>query len=251
MILLLDIGNTCLHWACADGSGLGDQHVVRHGGGVPLDLLAAWETLDPPRRLIASHVAAPDVTRAVGQVARAYWGLEVQSVQTGARFGDLRIAYPDPSRFGVDRWLGLIGGRAMGADPLLVLDAGTAVTFDLALADGEHLGGLILPGIEMMRGSLLSGTSIPRIESEPTEALWANDTGPAVAAGSLHAIAALASRLYDRLSDHARAAPHLLLTGGDAERLIPVLDRPHRHVPDLVLRGLLEVVTAEGGLGLD
>jgi type III pantothenate kinase len=251
MILLLDIGNTCLHWACADASGLGDQQVVRHGGGAPLDLLAAWETLAPPRRVIASHVAAPDVTRAVGQVARAYWGLEVHAVQTGERFGDLRVAYSEPSRFGVDRWLGLIGARAMGADPLLVLDAGTAVTFDLALADGQHLGGLILPGIEMMRGSLLSGTSIPRIESDPADAFWATDTGPAVAAGSLHAIAALASRLHDRLAEHARAEPRLVLTGGDAERLIPVLDRPHQHVPDLVLRGLLEVVTAEGGAGLD
>jgi type III pantothenate kinase len=102
----------------------------------------------------------------------------------------------------------------------------------------------------MMRASLLAGTRIPRIESEPTDELWAIDTGPAVAAGSLQALAALASRLYDRLEQRVQTPPSLVLTGGDAERLIPAMDRPCRVMPDLVLRGLVEVATGDApGIG--
>jgi type III pantothenate kinase len=251
MMLLLDIGNTNLRWVCVDAGVLGDVAVVRHGGGAPLDLLADWERLEPPERIIASHVGADAVARAITQVAQAYWERGVDRVRTRAQFGSLRIAYAEPSRFGVDRWLGLIAARAMSPDATLILDAGTAATFDLVLADGQHLGGLILPGVEMMRTSLLSGTQIPRIEAEPSEGLWAADTAPAVAAGSLHAIAALASRLYDRLATQVQTAPRFVLTGGDAERLAPALDRPHERVPDLVLRGLLEVARADGVTGAE
>lgn len=240
MMLLLDIGNTNLRWALSDGGPPDDARIVRHGGAVPLDLLADWERLEAPEHVVASNVGGAAVAAAIGRATRAYWGLDVEFVQTRALFGDLRIAYPEPERFGVDRWLALVAAHRLVPEASLVVDAGTAVTFDLLLADGRHLGGLILPGVEMMRASLLAGTLIPRIVSEPTDEAWAVDTGPAVAAGSLQAIAALTTRLYDRLERQAQTSPVLILTGGDAERLIPAMDRPCRVMPDLVLRGLFE-----------
>jgi type III pantothenate kinase len=138
----------------------------------------------------------------------------------------------------------------MVPDGCLIVDAGTAATYDLLLPDGIHLGGLILPGVRMMRDSLLAGTNIPRVEPEPAAEPWATDTGTAVAAGSLHAIAALARHLHDRLAERLSAAcpserhepPAVLLAGGDADILSPLLGRPHRSVPDLVLRGLARLV---------
>ena len=245
MMLLLDIGNTNLRWALSDGGPPGEVRVLRHGGAVPLDLLADWEWLAAPERVVASNVGGASVAAAIGRTTQAYWGLDVEFVRTRVHFGALRIAYADPERFGVDRWLALVAAHRLVPDAALVVDAGTAATFDLLLADGRHLGGLILPGVEMMRASLLAGTRIPRIESEPTDELWAIDTGPAVAAGSLQALAALASRLYDRLEQRVQTPPSLVLTGGDAERLIPAMDRPCRVMPDLVLRGLVEVATGD------
>jgi type III pantothenate kinase len=245
MMLLLDIGNTNLRWALSDGGAPGEVRVLRHGGALPLDLLADWERLNTPDRVVASNVGGASVAAAIGRATRAYWGLDVEFVQTRARLGDLRIAYANPERFGVDRWLALVAVHRQVPDAALVLDAGTAATFDLLRADGRHLGGLILPGVEMMRTSLLAGTMIPRVESEPTDEPWAVDTGPAVAAGSLQALAALASRLYDRLEQQVKAPPSLIVTGGDAERLIPAMDRPCRVMPDLVLRGLVEVASGE------
>ncbi|UHD18160.1 type III pantothenate kinase [Thiocapsa bogorovii] len=245
MMLLLDIGNTNLRWTLSGAGTHGEVRIVRHGGAVPIDLLADWERLDAPERVVASNVGGASVASAIGRATRAYWGLDVEFVQTRARFGALQIAYRDPERFGVDRWLALVAAHRLVAEAVLVVDAGTAATFDLLLADGRHLGGLILPGVEMMRASLLAGTLIPRIASEPTDEPWAVDTGPAVAAGSLQALAALATRLYDRLRQETQAPPALILTGGDAERLVPAMDRPCRVVPDLVLRGLSEVVSGE------
>lgn len=250
MILLLDIGNTNLRWALSDGGSPGEVRVVRHGGAAPLDLLAEWERLDAPGRVLASNLGGASLASTIARVTRACWGREVEFVRTRATFGALRIAYAEPERLGVDRWLALIAAHRLFEEATLVLDAGTAATFDLLLPDGRHLGGSILPGIAMMRASLLEGTGIPRIEAEPTgDAPWAADTGPAVAAGSVHAIAALAGRLHDRLAVEARSQPRLVLTGGDAGRLIPAMDRPFRWIPDLVLRGLLEVAHADGSTG--
>lgn len=243
MMLLLDIGNTNLRWTLVEEGTLGEVRVLRHGGAMPLDLLAEWESLEAPRRVVASNVAGEAMAMALARVTRACWGLTPTFVATQAEWRGLGVAYAEPAHFGVDRWLALIAAHAEARRATLILDAGSAATFDLLLGDGRHLGGLILPGVEMMRASLLRGTQIPRVEYEPTDVVWARDTATAVAAGSLGAIAALASRLYDRLAVEAGEIPRFILTGGDAERLHPYLDHPSEHIPDLVLRGLLAYVS--------
>lgn len=239
MNLLIDIGNTNLRWTPYGAGAEWSVRIARHSGAIPLDLLAAWEGIRPPSRVIISHVGGPAVAEALRRVTRALWRVEPEYVRVASVAAGVRIAYENPERFGVDRWLALIAAHAERRQTTLILDAGSAATFDLLLADGRHLGGLILPGIEMMRTSLLMGTHIPRVEYEPTDVDWATDTTTAVAAGSLGAISALATRLYDRLAEAAGESPRFILTGGDAERLRPYLDRPSETIPDLVLRGLV------------
>lgn len=258
MNLLIDIGNTNLRWVSQEGVALGHPESVRHGGGVPLDLIAAWESLDVPRRVLVANVGGQPVAAAVGRVARALWGLQAEAVTVRQSHLGLRVAYPDPSRLGVDRWLGMLGALDLGDRGALIVDAGTAVTYDLLLPGGEHLGGLILPGIEMMRLALLQGTGIPPAGPVPAPGIsivepWATDTGPAVVSGALQALGALADRLYDRLALRCNppsgpasesVAPALLLTGGDGERLAPAIGRSLQVVPDLVLRGLARLAEA-------
>jgi type III pantothenate kinase len=242
--LLIDIGNTNLRWTRHDGEQPWEIDVVRHGGGVPLDLLACWEQLDPPERILVSNVGGDMIAAALARVARALWRRDLELLRTRATFGAVRIAYEEPARLGVDRWLALVGAHARWGQACLILDAGTAATFDLLLADGRHLGGLILPGIEMMRRSLLVGTHVPRVEADPSGEPWATDTASAIAAGSVQALAALADRLYgrlaayDRLNERPSEPPLLILTGGDGERVASALDRPYELAPDLVLRGI-------------
>lgn len=256
MNLLLDIGNTNLRWATYEGKVLGPTQSVRHAGAVPLDLIAAWETLAPPRRVLIGNVGGESVGTAVYRVVRALWGIRAEPALVQGSCLGLRVAYADPGRLGVDRWLALLGAQGLQGGPALIVDAGTAVTYDLLLAGGQHLGGLILPGIEMMRAALLQGTRMPPMGLDPSPAVppaepWAIDTGSAVAAGGIQALGALTDRLYDRLlqrQDHQSlgswscgSSPHVLLTGGDAERLAPAVGRPLRILPNLVLMGLARI----------
>lgn len=238
MDLFVDIGNTNLKWALGESGVLEAMRTIRHHGGLPIDLHAAWEQLAPPRRILVGNVGGAKLAEALERVCRAYWDREpIFATPEPSAYG-VTIAYAQPERLGVDRWLALIAAHRLCAGPVLVIDAGTAITYDLLLGDGRHLGGLILAGIEMMRAGLLAGTWIPRVEPEELTAPWATDTGAAIALGSLQAPAALAERLFDRLTEQAGGTPECLLAGGDAERLIPALDLPIRRQPDLVLQGL-------------
>ncbi len=249
MQLLIDIGNTSIKWALRHrhAADLTDFGCALHAGALPLDLLAVWDELDGIHAVIAAGVGPEQVKRAVARVCEARWRIEPHWIETRAQAHGVRIAYPEPSHLGVDRFLGLIGvhrrleaeGRAA---PALVVDAGTAVTYDLLATGGRHLGGLILPGVTLMRDSLLAGTQIPRYEPAASDLPWAADTGEAIAAASIQAPAALAERLHRRLHRHTGMAPRLILTGGDAERLAPALEpgiqSTAQIVPELVLLGV-------------
>ncbi len=124
------------------------------------------------------------------------------------------------------------------AVPKLIVDAGTAITFDALLADGTHLGGQILPGVTLLRQTLLRDLQLPPHQTQDHAEAWGADTGSAIAAASLQAPAALAERLLQQLQRYTGIKPRLILTGSDAERLTPLLPEPHEHQPALVLQGL-------------
>lgn len=241
MELLVDIGNTNLKWTLSvqePDAHLEPMRVLRHHGALPIDLLAAWEMLEKPARIRVACVGAPRVAEDLARVCRAYWGQEPAFARPLAVWRGLTIAYADPDRLGVDRWLALLAARQFLHQPALILDAGTAITYDLLLANGRHLGGLILPGIETMRQALLANTQIPRVEPEEVADSWAKDTATAIAVASLDAPVALAERLLRQLADQAGTAPLFITTGGDAERLQGRIQAPALYVPDLVLQGL-------------
>lgn len=238
MDLLIDIGNTSLKWAIGDSGSLGEMRRVRHHGGLPIDLHAAWEQLEPPVRVLVGNVGGSGMAETLERACCSYWNREPIFAATQREACGVRIAYERPERLGVDRWLALIAAHRVCEGPVLIVDAGTAVTYDLLLGDGRHLGGLILPGIEMMRDRLLTGTHIPQVEPEELADPWAADTATAIAAASIQAPSALAERLFDRLAEQAGLTPRCILTGGDADRLIAALGFPVQQSPDLVLRGL-------------
>jgi len=258
MHLVVDIGNTNLRWAtwapgqAATGSAdedaegrpgtLGEIQGIRHHGALPMDLLAAWEALPVPERVLVGNVGGTGLGVRLAQASRSLWGVEPCFAATQAEGFGVHVAYPEPERLGVDRWLSLIAAHRRGLGPALIIDAGTAITYDILLADGRHLGGLILPGVRLLREALQAGTQIPPWADPPnpypaTQA-WAADTARAITGASVHAPAALAERLRQRLRERCGTEPNLILTGGDAERIAPLLDLPVRLLPALVLEGL-------------
>lgn len=232
MKLLLDVGNTRLKWRM-----LQDEQVIGHGA-VALEQLssALWRELPPPDQITGACVAATEIQSRIEQHIQGLWALSADWLQVSAYCGGVRNHYQSPG-LGVDRWASaiaayrrLVGGQAAAA---LAINAGTAITIDVVSADGDYLGGSILPGLQLMRSALASGTArLPlaegRIQDLPLT------TEDAISTGIVDA----ACGAIERLQARVQGPVLLLLSGGDAHRLAPHLPAAVHKVENLVLDGL-------------
>src|SRR3569832_603245 len=129
-----------------------------------------------------------------------------------------------------------------------IVDAGTAITLDDLSTDGHHLGGLIMPGIELMRRSLLERSEGIRAATASPErgdiTLLARDTQSGVDGGTLYAAVAAIDRVMQDVGTELGETLTRVITGGDAERLLTLLHGQYHHVPDLVLHGLAIIAEA-------
>lgn len=249
MKLLIDLGNSRLKWRWA---GRADAAVaaVGHRGQRAADLVSALpEPLAPVAEIRIASVAGPELTVDLAAALRARFGLVPRIAAAAMTAGRLRNGYRDPQQLGVDRWLAM--RAALAEDPpiaLCIVAAGTAFTLDLLDAGGQHAGGLIVPGLGLMEQALRGGTgNLARLAgADPAPAgdgngplglLVARATGEAMERGAAWALAALAMHHFQRLQAHAPGA-RLLVTGGDAPRLAPLLPAVADYRPDLVLEGL-------------
>lgn len=249
-LLLIDVGNTRVKWAVARNGRLGTQRAADY---------ARWSDAEFARRLLAgaagveevmvASVAGRRVDARLRRALRRVPGLTLRFVASGASAAGVRNGYPEPWRLGVDRWVASIGGWYLErcARPVCIVDVGTALTVDLVDARGRHLGGQIVPGPGLMVSSLLRGTSgirrrargaVPRAPRP-----FARNTRAALESGGAYAAAATADRALREARRLLGPRTRLLLTGGGATRIAPLLVSPHRLVPDLVLRGLVAIAT--------
>jgi type III pantothenate kinase len=248
MLLLIDIGNTRIKWARADARGLDEQSAAVHADWTEQHFIQQVLEAGPK----AERVAIANVGgKRMGDLAQAAllrtWQLQPQFMQSPAAAAGMRNAYPEPAKLGVDRWMAMLGGRSLAAGPICVVSVGTAMTIDGVDANGRHLGGVIVPGPDLMVSSLLKNTSeiaqraatgLPRLEQ-----LFADNTLGAIQQGAVQALAALVDRSLETMREQLGHAPALLLTGGASSRLRGAIRTPGREIPDLVLRGLLVAAT--------
>lgn len=237
--LLIDAGNTNLKWGWLD-----DGVLFAHGAAshrlFDVDSIAQrhWGDRDPPVRVLAANVAGPAMERAIGEWMRSHWQVTPEFVHpVRAGFG-VTNGYDDPEQLGVDRWLTLVAVRSRGAGATCIVDSGTATTIDLIDGRGVHLGGLILPGTDLMRGVLLERTRIPRVPAVGETGFWGTGTAAAVASAARQATAALVERAMARGTRDLGERPGLILTGGSAAELAALLERPHEILSGLVMDGL-------------
>jgi type III pantothenate kinase len=237
--LLVDIGNTHLKWAVLAGERRSETQRINHQRRPVGEALAeCWRGLVPPGRILAASVGADEVNVALASWTTNRWGLSPRFLSADAEALGVTNGYDEPAMLGVDRWLGLIAVRRQTALPAVIADCGTAVTLDALDSRGKHLGGLILPGLEMMHRALFEGTNIPLQELPRPDEHLGRATSEAVASGSGQAIAALIDRLLTDIASQSQTAPVLVLTGSDAPRIQPLLRRSGRFEPDLVMQGL-------------
>jgi type III pantothenate kinase len=248
MILVIDVGNTRLKWAWLTSTGLSDQQAVVHRDAKPAFWTAAlFDENQRPERILVSNVAGETMAKNLTQLAKKVYGVKIEFITATRQFLELTNGYADPGLLGADRWLAVIGAWTKARSALCVVDAGTAVKVDSVDANGQHLGGLIVPGIHMMREALLKRTSdIARAVEQSTPSMagvLANNTIGAVSRGAVFALAGMADRAAEIIEQSTGVKPQLFITGGDAGMITGTMRARGEIVPDLVLRGLAVIAT--------
>lgn len=150
-------------------------------------------------------------------------------------------AYATPRTLGPDRIAAMTGAMYVDpGQPALVVDCGTAVTYDLVSADGIFQGGNIAPGLGMRLKALHAFTAkLPQVDSDPRARLWGRSTAQAMQAGALYGVVAEVNYYYSK----CQPGTALFLTGGRSRDLSRLLNTiPHTFDPLLVLKGLKYII---------
>ncbi|MBU2952485.1 type III pantothenate kinase [Marinobacter sp. F3R08] len=241
MKLFIDSGNTRLKWclddrggplACGTGS-LADENPLAGAGDRLRDVksVAVSTVASEQRRALLSELLA----RVCAASVDFYWSER-------ARNG-LVNAYQDVGKMGADRWHAMYGAWLAHKLGYVVVDAGSAITVDYVDRSGQHLGGYILPGLQMMLRSLRTDAARIDFEAQSESTIYpGKSTGECVN----HGLSWLLSAMIQRLNADARrlALSDVLVTGGDAARLMD-LGLPGMLCPDLVLKGLRAIHAEE------
>ncbi len=151
----------------------------------------------------------------------------------------IRIDYPNPKQIGADRIANSIAVSELIGSPSIVVDFGTAVTFDVVEKDGVYVGGVIAPGLAAMTEYLSRRTALlPQIDLTEPEAAIGKSTVAAMQSGAVYGYRGLVKEIIARLSEEMSAPPKIVATGGDAALIAKGVPEIHRVDITLTLQGL-------------
>jgi type III pantothenate kinase len=243
MRLLVDMGNSSIKWASLEKEQLSSQQRLSYDRE---SLTQAWLELPVPTQIFISNVAGAEKAAFIKDWIKTHWGLQANFLKsTGYQCG-VKNAYDNPEQLGVDRWLALLATHRLETGAICIVDCGTAITLDVLSANGNHQGGLIMPGLTTMHNALLSNTDLSaylkragNVHQKP--GFLAHDTHNGISLGSLYAIIGLLEYVKNRYKTQGNPLK-LILTGGSVPALKPLLQKPYRYIPDLVLQGLQTIV---------
>lgn len=248
-VLCIDIGNTHTHYGlAADGQAISLQtlptRLIDHpsdGIGPVLDrLLAARVDLEG----VAFCAVVPHAAKLLQRVFDlGKFPLPILQLTPDRRLG-VPISYPKPEEIGQDRLANAAGAQAICGTPVIVIDLGTAVTFDIVTRTHGYEGGVIAPGFEVMRRYLHEQTALLPLLDDSIEIAGAigHSTVEAMRIGTVVGfggmIEALLKAILAELGRQSEPTPTVLATGGGVALLEKTLHHPFTVVPDLTLRGL-------------
>jgi type III pantothenate kinase len=241
-MMLLDVGNSAVKWAIEhEGVLTAGGRFFHNEGGFSRSASRAWEGLPAPRVLAVASVAGAGMEREISEWVGKTWNTVPRYIRAAKLAAGVTNAYLQPNALGADRWAAMIAAHHASGNAVCVIDCGTAITIDVVDDAGIHQGGLIAPGLDMMKRSLVKETaaigSLPG-EAGATPPLLSRNTADAVNSGVMRMAAALIDRVIGELASGYGRTLEAVITGGDAERLLPVLCRPARYDRDLVLKGV-------------
>lgn len=240
MTLLIDIGNSRIKAAQLTAGRLEPLATTAYGREGIADWCAdCLAGLTPPAAIWVASVAGPTVATDLQRWCEDNWRVSPHFVTSERAAGGVHNGYDEATELGVDRWLGLVAARQRHAREVCVIGAGTALTVDALAAGGEHLGGLILPGVGLMQQALRQATYAVQTDAMlPDSLALGRSTRAGVAAGSGYAVSGLIERVVDELAASHGGNWPVLMTGGAAPAIAPLCRLPVEVETHLVLEGL-------------
>ena len=250
MILLFDIGNTHTHVGLADGrrvlkqmdiptrdwsGGKANTRVVKFAGAKKINGAALCSVV-------------PRATPLVRRMVRVLWKLSALEL-TPKTLRGVGIDYPKPNSIGPDRLANAVAARKHFGAPVVVVDFGTAVTFDVVNSRGNYVGGIIAPGLAAMTDYLHEKTALlPKIEIREIKSVIGKSTEQAMLIGAVHGYRGLVRELIGELKRelNKKNLP-VVATGGYAKLIAAKLPEISAVAPDLTLEGLRLVWQKQAG----
>ena len=234
-IYLFDAGNTRIKWGLHDGRVYVATGAVETANAA--SLAQALPANPPAARAIASNVAGAVAREALERICRTR-GAALSFIASQAEQLGVKSGYRDPAQLGTDRWAALVAAHHAGPGHKLVVNAGTALTIDALTADGRFLGGMIVPGPQLMRRSLDRGTAGLRL-TEGRFVEFPASTPDAITTGAIQACAGAIERMRDAMAGADCAPSQIVLSGGAAPEIAGHLPIAATIRENLVLDGLL------------
>ncbi len=235
MLLAIDVGNTNIVVGVFDGEQLtadfrihtDDRFTGDELGLVLVDLLRRRDLAPGQITAVVVSSVVPTLARSIDELSHTYFDRAPMLVGPGTRTG-IRIQYDDPRRVGADRIANAIAAHHLYHGPAILVDFGTATTFDAIDSRGDYLGGAIAPGIQLSHDALVSHAAmLMRVElAAPTEAIG-HSTTSSMQSGIVFGYVGLVEGLVGRFRAEMEGQAKVIATGGLAPslaKLIPAID---------------------------
>jgi len=241
VILLFDVGNTHTHVGLANGRRIVNQtNVSTHewfGGSAQARVIKFVGARKIAGAVLCSVV--PRVTLIVRKTVRAIWKLSALEL-TSKTVRGVGIDYPKPDSIGPDRLANAVAAKFHFGAPVVVVDFGTAVTFDVVNASGDYAGGIIAPGLAAMTDYLHEKTALlPRIKIHEIKTVVGKSTEAAMLVGAVHGYRGLVRGLITELRREIKTKNlPVVATGGYAKLMASKLPEVTAVQANLTLEGL-------------
>ena len=220
MILTIDIGNTTISLgAVRKGQVLQVERVDTIEQGHTLassigGILNKYHRKGYKLKGAIISSVVPEITRKVEQITHKYANIKAEVVGIDFKV-PIKNRYKNPKQVGQDRLVGAYGAIQLYGKPLIVIDLGTAITFDVVSPKGEYLGGAIVPGIRLSAESLFLKTALlPKIAIKAPKSVVGRTTEESILSGLFYGYGSLCQGFIDLISKQMRRKPKVVMTGG-------------------------------------
>ncbi|GKT13082.1 MAG: type III pantothenate kinase [Thiomicrorhabdus sp.] len=247
--LFLDIGNTRIKRAVISKGNYQYQGAINVSEFVESDDHADIFCGFSPDEVYITSVTSEDNLEMIKSVVQQECGLFPVLLTSQKSTCGLTTGYEDFHKLGDDRWMAMQGGLGLYEQPFVVISAGTAMTID-AVIEGKHLGGFIVPGLTSLQSALATDTAGLSISDPETllernsfsaGGLLATNTESGILGGNLYMTASFINAIVSDLNEQMQTQFKVIMTGGNAPKLCPLIDFKCECIPDLVLHGMINV----------